>query len=95
MFNVDVLLNQLGGTGKLSAMIGAKYFIKSASSVTFSFKGSRVSNKVQISVKNDLYSLIFYKQRGVNCPIVKEFYDIGVEQLKETFENYTKLRLSL
>lgn len=95
MFAVDVLVNQLGGIGKLKIMIGATGFIKSASSLSFSFKGSRVANRVQISIKNDLYTIIFYKQRGVNCPIVKEFHDIGVEQLKPTIENFVKLRLSL
>lgn len=95
MFNCDVLMQQLGGTNRLKVMIGAYNFIKSANTVTFMFKGSKVANRVLIAVEDDLYNLTFYKQRGVNCPIVKEFKGIGVEQLKPTIENYVKLRLSL
>lgn len=98
------VLRQLGGTGRLSAMIGAKHFlvgVKERGSIggaTFQFPrpGSGKPNVVKILVMpDDTYTVEFGSAHGYNYKVLKTVNDIYVEQLKPLFERTTGLRLSL
>lgn len=87
----ETILNQLGGYGPLSAMIGASDFDAMANGVWFAFKGSRVANAVEIKIENDLYNIEFFK----GPKSVGTSRGIGTEQLRSCIEQKTKLYLSL
>ena len=103
-------LNQLGNYGKMKAMIGIKDIIfDSDGTVSFRFSGSRKANTCTIHLNgSDLYDMTFYregtgkitwsKNGTVLIPEDKEvgkFTDLYNDQLTETFESFTGLRLSL
>ena len=59
-----ILLQQLGGISFLKLMIGAKDFIYDSTGETglcFKFELSAVANMVEIKLKNDLYTMNFFK----------------------------------
>lgn len=92
----DTIAKQLGGISKLQAMVGAKNMSYSADSFQFKFSGSQVANYVEIKLlPSDTYKITFYKIRGLNAPIVKEVSGVDASQLRELFEQTTKLYLSL
>lgn len=92
----DLIAKQLGGTDRLQSMIGAKNMSYSADSFQFKFPGSAIANYVEIKLlPSDLYKVTFYKIRGLNAPIVKEVSGVDASQLKDLFEQTTKLYLSL
>lgn len=96
-----VILQQMGGPGKLMAMLGVDQFVILDSGVQFRFKGSRRFNicRVILDRGSDTYimelgqirkcqgSLIFFSR-------VREF-DVYADQLSPIFEAETGLRLSL
>jgi hypothetical protein len=91
---------QLGGTGRLAAMIGANNFGYSSKdgSIQFNFKSCRKANVIKVEVTPaDLYKVTFYKynRRTYETATVKEFDGLYNDQLKETIEDYTGLYLSL
>jgi hypothetical protein len=90
----DTILLQLGGYGKLKAMIGADNFAHDKDgSLSFRFKGSRKFKNCKIKLNgNDLYDIEFYSQRG---EVVESREDIYAEDLKRIFEKTTGLYLSL
>ena len=56
------IIAQMGGFGKLKAMVGANNIVSIDKGVMFSFKGSKVANKVVIDLTPmDLYDVKFYK----------------------------------
>ena len=87
----ETIVNQLGGYGPLSAMIGASGFDATATGVWFAFKGSRVANAVEIKIENDLYNVEFFK----GPKLVGTSRGIAADQLKRCIEQKTKLYLSL
>ena len=87
----DQIVNQLGGHGNLSAMIGASSFDASKDGVWFAFKGSRAANAVEIKVEADLYNVEFFK----GPKSVGSSRGIGAGQLRSCIEQKTKLYLSL
>lgn len=91
------ILQQLGGRGRIIAMIGAKNFAAGDSYLSFQFpKGPKQSiNAVKIALNgNDEYDVTFYAIRGTKF---KDFAHtgIGAENLKSFFQNETGLLLSL
>jgi hypothetical protein len=92
----DAIAKQLGGTGRLQSMVGAKNMAYDADSFQFKFQGSPVANYVVIKLlPSDEYKVTFYKIRGLNAPIVKEVSGVDASQLRDLFEQTTKLYLSL
>lgn len=62
----NTIIGQMGGSGRLSAMIGAKNFLALKSGVRFDFKINTKMNRCQIELNSmDLYDVKFYK----NCKI--------------------------
>jgi hypothetical protein len=94
----ETIIQQMGGAGRITAMVGAKDFMYGEGYVTFKFKGSRKMNVVKIQLNSmDLYDVTFmkYSPKNLDCKTVKEFEGIYCDQLKELFENQTGLYLSL
>lgn len=90
------IINQLGGIGKLTAMIAINKIVYSENGVKFMFKGSKKSNLVQITLgANDTYTMKLYSFKGIEVNLVKELSGLFNSQLKQGFENATGLRLSL
>lgn len=91
-------LAQLGGTGRLTAMIGAKNFLFDADgAASFRFSGCKTANYAQIKLNgSDLYDVRFAKiGRGYNVTNDRTITNVDAESLRETFERETKLYLSL
>lgn len=97
----ETIIDQLGGTGRLSAMIGAKDFVSLSEpgrgGVQFSFKGSsKTGNSAHIILTSgDLYDVEFWYVRGMNFKEVAHFEGLMWDQLIPTFEKQTKMYLSL
>lgn len=92
------ILNQLGGFGKLRAMISAKDFVYGDKNLSFGFKGSKEVNKIKIQLNEmDLYDITFYKYmpKKVELKEVIKFNGLWYDQLKPIFEDFTGLDLSL
>lgn len=99
----NTIIRQMGGGGRLKAMVGAKDIYALDSGVQFRFMGSKKANKVVIDyTPDDLYKMTFLKVGRFN----KKTYEIKVEtvetvegvyndQLKPIFEETTGLYLSL
>ena len=56
------IIQQMGGGGKLRAMVGASDIFALEAGVQFSFKGCKEANKVKIDLTEmDTYNISFYK----------------------------------
>lgn len=104
MIDANLTLNQLAmannGVNRLVAMVGAKNFVKSDKENYVSFKFMRgaanKANYIKITLNAmDTYDVEFGKIHGMNYKVVGEFNGVYFDQLKELFENETKLYLSL
>lgn len=96
----STLIKQLGGMGKLVAMVGAKEFTRTERNghpaLSFKFKGSTKANYVIIRLDpSDTYTLQFGKIVKYDLKPTGEFHGIYADQLKRTFEKFTGLYLSL
>jgi len=92
-----VIIDQLGGSGRLKAMVGAWNFIRDGEkNVQFRFKGSKVANHVSISLNSkDLYDVSFCKVHGDSVKKEKHYKGNYNDGLVELFEEHTGLYLSL
>lgn len=92
-------LSQLGGSGRLTAMIGADGFGAADDDATlvFRFKGSRKGgNVVHITLDaTDTYSVTFFKCSGYSYNRVGAYDGVHADQLRNVFETHTGLYLSL
>lgn len=62
----NTIIKQMGGSGRLGAMIGARNFLALKSGVRFDFKMNSKMNRCQIELNSmDTYDVKFYK----NCKI--------------------------
>ena len=96
----ETIINQLGGSRKLAAMIGARDFVGSSDSVQFKFKGSRKANTARIVLDpNDTYTLELWKintnPRNFRSDQVFSSSGLYADALRPTFERETGLYLSL
>ena len=96
----NTIIQQMGGTGRLKAMVGAHSFLATESGVMFQFKGSRKANRCRVTYLpgRDLYRLELLKYtptRHSHCPVIYEAEDIYFDMLKPIFEQETGLYLSL
>lgn len=95
------ILKQLGGSGRLSAMIGAHTFIDHGSGVSFKWKArtekpSKTGNYVKIMLNaSDEYDLTFQYLRGYKGKVVKTLTGIQASNLRMAIERQTGLKLSL
>ncbi len=98
-FNATKTLNQLtqsdNGMRRLSAMIGAKNFVQDSEKGFVAFKFPR-GKYVKIQLNSmDTYDMTFSTIRKFESKVTKEFKGLYDDMLKETFEQHTKLYLSL
>jgi len=100
----STLIRQMGGMGKLTAMLGASGFGRGSTdghpSLTFKFKGSKKANVVTIILDpSDTYTLRFAKMASAakfyEVTPAGEFSGVYADALKPTFERFTGLYLSL
>lgn len=94
--SVAMIIDQQMGGAMKDLLIGTyhKYAIKDG--LQFKFRGSPVANFVEIKLQeNDLYTMSFKKIRGFTALQGETFSDLYDENLVSTFEETTKLFLSL
>ena len=93
----EMIIKQLGGIGRLQAMIGAKDFVGGPDKVQFKWK-AKAANKANCLVVKltpaDEYEVEFWKIRGFKMDKVSE-HPAFAGTLKELFERETGLYLSL
>jgi len=95
-----IILKQMGGPGRLKAMLGAKHFIShdGGKALSFQFPNRQRSkgNYVKITLRpDDTYDMEFSKIVKYEAKPVKTYSGIHADQLKPIFERQTGLRLSL
>ena len=94
-----IILAQLGGSGRLGAMIGARNFLYSEKDPTwlsFKFKGCRKVNHLKVTLDaSDTYTLRFGKIHGYNFREVHEVSGVYADKLRTIIEAQTGLYLSL
>ena len=95
----EIILSQLGGSGRLGAMIGAHNFMYSQEDPTwlsFRYKGCRKANYVKVTLDpSDTYTVQLMKLRGYDAKEVFTASGIFADKLKVTIEAHTGLFLSL
>ena len=97
---LDQLTNSNNGTGRLSAMIGAKNFGRDEANCSIGFrftaKAKNKANYCRIKLNAmDLYDVEFISIKGANVKTVGAFNGLYADILKSTFEAETGLYLSL
>lgn len=91
----QIILNQLGGAGRLNAMTGAYNFVAIDNGVSFKIK-NRSANYIKIVLNGkDLYDVEIGRISGMNYKVVKKQEDVYVDDLKEIIEKSTGMYLSL
>ena len=105
----STILRQMGGTGRLGAMINAKNFVsypaaadskygEGMGGVAFKFSnpGRGKPNFIKIILNGrDYYDVAFGRQRGLNFKELKKVNDVSASNLKSLFERETGLYLTL
>ena len=92
------ILEQIGGIGRLQAMLGTKFLLHDDEAITFDFKGNRKMNRCKISYcrASDLYSVEFLKYfpSKLRCQSVQQYAGVYADSLRTVFETSTGLYLS-
>lgn len=92
----SIILSQLGGVGRLQAMINARHFVAGRNNslvVKFRIRNALKADCFQIMPNaRDLYDIEFFNMKQ---GALAKLDDVGVEQLIPSIENALKLRLEL
>ena len=92
----ETILRQMGGTGRLSVMVGAYQFVALEDGVKFRFKGSKKANLVMVKLTaRDTYDVEFFKMAKFDYKQIAVVEDVYADQLRRVFEQMTGLYLSL
>lgn len=92
----DQTVSYLGGYGRLYTMIGAKHFqYDKEGKLTFKFALCKTANYVSFKLENDLYTVQFLKVSKRSMKVAQEYEGLFFDQLREVFERYTGLYLSM
>ena len=93
----DTILLQMGGAGRLGAMIGARGFVSGPDSLQFMFSGYRKFNRCKVALSGDnTYTLGFYRYNAwLSKPLEYEVKGLHFDQLKTEFEEATGLYLTI
>lgn len=92
----NTILQQLGGSGRVSSMLGAKNFAAIESGLQFRWaaKAKNKANFINIKLNgNDLYDITFIRVYGLNLTEISEHNDVYAEDLISLFETQTGLYL--
>ena len=88
----NTIIRQMGGAGKLKAMIGARDFLALDSGVQFSFKMNTKMNKCIVELTgDDLYNMSFYHQVKVSGHETFEKIEAKLEKSKKIVESHEGL----
>lgn len=69
--------------------------------IRFKAKSAKVNGKspngirIVYNVSQDMYTMVFFRVHGTNVSVLDELSSVFADNLKEIFEDYTKLALSL
>ncbi len=92
----ETILKQMGGEGRLVAMIGAKNFsFDRDGTLNFQFQGGRRAGGNYVSIKldpSDTYTMTFFDSKFAKKG---EYEGLYWNSLKPTFEKHTGLYLTL
>ena len=95
----EIILKQMGGTGRIQMMTGAKSFVYDFESVQFKFLNRKRSKpnscKVTYDSGQDFYTVNFDRVDRYNIKALNVFHGIYADQLVNLFETETGLYLSL
>jgi len=92
------IMQQMGGPGRIQAMLGVKQFITYKDGVSFKFPNRKSSkgNYVKIILRpDDTYDMVFSKIVKYDRKPVKKYTGIHADQLIRLFEKQTGLYLHL
>jgi hypothetical protein len=90
-----IILQQLGGQGKLVMMTGAYNFVAIKNGIAFKIKNRKV-NYIKIVLNGkDLYDVTFSKIFGTSIKTVSEHKDVYFDELIPLFEKQTGMYLKL
>lgn len=90
----NTILRQMGGTGRLGLMVGAKNFVAIEDGVRFKI-GNRSINRIEIRLNGkDLYDMKFLRIWGSKTTVKAEHEDVYADMLVDLFEKETGLYLS-
>jgi ppGpp synthetase/RelA/SpoT-type nucleotidyltranferase len=92
------ILRQLGGAGRLTAMIGARNFVGGPNELQFKWaaKAKNGANTVSIHLDpSDTYTVSFYSVRGASTKEKKGYTDVYNSELVGLFERETGLYLRM
>lgn len=92
------ILQQMGGPGRLSVMLGAKHFTLLPNGVMFRWpnKERNRGNAVRITLRpDDTYDMEFLNVSGSSSKVVKKHEGVYNDQLVELFEKQTGWFLSI
>jgi len=92
------IIAQMGGTGKLSAMVNGRQYLILEAGVQFTFSGKRGMNKCVVKLTPaDTYDMEFWyiNARTAKCVKKAEFKGVYNDMLIDLFETTTGLYLSL
>ena len=95
----NTILAQLGGAGRLTAMIGAKHFVGDATSLTFKWTAPS-TNKANCAVitldrEADAYTVRFCRVARLDVAEKGTREGVQLAELRRVIEGATGLRLSL
>lgn len=91
------ILEQLGG-GRFIAMTGARGFVGSDNSLSFTIgRGAKKSiNRVRVTLDpSDTYTVEFYRVRGIECTQIAEYTGAFCDMLADVFTEITGLATRL
>ena len=90
------ILRQIGGTGRLSAMIGAKQFVALDNGVAFKFPRANGINYIRITLNGkDLYDVEYLYVTVKKVTTKAKSEDIYCDMLKNDIEQTIEMYLSL
>ncbi len=94
----ETIAAQLGGMGRLAAMLGAKHFNGTADALSFKFaaKATNGANHIEIKLMpDDTYDITWRNLRGLTVTNKGEAFGLQVGDLRRYFTRTTGLYLSL
>tara|TARA_R110000822_G_scaffold120633_4_gene254163 strand:- start:5038 stop:5352 length:315 start_codon:yes stop_codon:yes gene_type:complete len=93
----ETILQQLGGTRRLSVMTGAKNYVALESGVTFKLGRGAKDGITHVTVEldpSDTYTVRFSRVWGTKVTTKSELSDVYCDQLVELFESRTGFYLT-
>ncbi len=93
----QLTMNTRNPYGALRLMIGAENFVYGKDGVSFRFKMCRKAQfcRVELDEGADLYNLVFIRLRNYELTETGRFEGLYFDQLKDTFERFTGLCLTV